>query len=90
MALVSRLIGERQAAKLTQMEVAAERMGAQQAAVVWIESERIKPTLEKIERCAAATGYKVDIWLVSLKRGDRKLTRSATGDYPRRFHCNIS
>ncbi|MEQ8665251.1 MAG: helix-turn-helix transcriptional regulator [Rhodospirillales bacterium] len=63
-AVVSKLIAARQAAKLTQQEV-AERMGTQQAAVARIESGRIKPTLETIERYAAATGHKVDIRLVS-------------------------
>jgi len=62
-AIVSKLIAARKAAKLTQEEV-AERMGSKQAAVARIESGRIRPTMETVEKYAAATGHKVDIRLV--------------------------
>ncbi|HUZ11887.1 MAG TPA: helix-turn-helix transcriptional regulator [Caulobacteraceae bacterium] len=62
-AVVGEMIEARQAAGLTQTDVAA-RMGASQSVVARLENARHMPTFEMIARYAAAIGRRLDIHLV--------------------------
>jgi ribosome-binding protein aMBF1 (putative translation factor) len=62
-AVVVEMIGARQAAGLTQAEIAT-RMGTSQSVVARLENARHMPTFEMIARYAAAIGRRLDIHLV--------------------------
>ena len=62
-AVVGEMIEARQAAGLTQTEIAS-RMGTSQSAVARLESARHMPTFEMVARYAAAIGRRLDIHLV--------------------------
>jgi ribosome-binding protein aMBF1 (putative translation factor) len=62
-AVVGEMIAARQAAGLTQTEIAT-RMGTSQSVVARLESARHMPTFEMIARYAAALGRRLDIHLV--------------------------
>ena len=62
-AVVGEMIAARQAAGLTQTEIAT-RMGASQSVVARLENARHMPTFEMIARYAAAIGRRLDIHLV--------------------------
>ena len=62
-AVVGEMIEARQAAGLTQTEVAS-RMGTSQSVVARLEAARHMPTFEMIARYAAAIGRQIDIHLV--------------------------
>jgi ribosome-binding protein aMBF1 (putative translation factor) len=61
-AVVGEMIEARQAAGLTQTEIAV-RMGTSQSAVARLENARHMPTFEMIARYAAAIGRRLDIHL---------------------------
>jgi len=62
-AVVGEMIEARQAAGLTQAEVAA-RMGTSQSVVARLENARHMPTLNLVMRYADAVGRRLDIHLV--------------------------
>ena len=62
-AVVGEMIEARQAAGLTQTEIAS-RMGTSQSVVARLENARHMPTFEMIARYAAAIGCRLDIHLV--------------------------
>ena len=62
-AVVGEMIEARQAAGLTQTEIAT-RMGTSQSVVARLENARHMPTFEMIARYAAAIGRRLDIHLV--------------------------
>jgi ribosome-binding protein aMBF1 (putative translation factor) len=62
-AVVGEMIEARQAAGLTQTEIAS-RMGTSQSVVARLENARHMPTFEMIARYAAAIGRRLDIHLV--------------------------
>jgi len=62
-AVVGEMIEARQAAGLTQTQIAT-RMGTSQSAVARLENARHMPTFEMIARYAAAIGRRLDIHLV--------------------------
>jgi ribosome-binding protein aMBF1 (putative translation factor) len=62
-AVVGEMIEARQAAGLTQMEIAT-RMGTSQSVVARLENARHMPTFEMIARYAAAIDRRLDIHLV--------------------------
>ena len=62
-AVVGEMIEARQAAGLTQTEIAA-RMGTSQSVVARLENAHHMPTFEMIARYAAAIGRRLDIQLV--------------------------
>jgi transcriptional regulator with XRE-family HTH domain len=62
-AVVGEMIEARQAAGLTQTEVAT-RMGTSQSVVARLENVRHMPTFDMIARYAAAVGCRLDIHLV--------------------------
>ncbi|HEX4181119.1 MAG TPA: helix-turn-helix transcriptional regulator [Caulobacteraceae bacterium] len=61
-AVVGEMVEARQAAGLTQTEIAA-RMGTSQSVVARLENARHMPTFEMIARYAAAIGRRLDIRL---------------------------
>ena len=62
-AVIGEMVEARQAAGLTQQELAA-RMGTSQSVVARLENNRHMPTFEMIARYAAAIGRRLDIHLV--------------------------
>jgi ribosome-binding protein aMBF1 (putative translation factor) len=62
-AVVGEMIEARQAAGLTQTDIAT-RMGTSQSVVARLENARHMPTFEMIARYAAAIGRRLDIHLV--------------------------
>jgi ribosome-binding protein aMBF1 (putative translation factor) len=66
-AVVGEMIEARQAAGLTQAEIAA-RMGTSQSVIARLENARHMPTFEMIARYAAAIGRRLDIHLVPSNR----------------------
>jgi ribosome-binding protein aMBF1 (putative translation factor) len=62
-AVVGEMIEARQAAGLTQTELAA-RMGTSQSVIARLENARHMPTFDMIARYAAAIGRRLDIRLV--------------------------
>jgi ribosome-binding protein aMBF1 (putative translation factor) len=62
-AVVGEMIEARQAAGLTQMEIAT-RMGTTQSVIARLENARHMPTFDMIARYAAAIGRRLDIHLV--------------------------
>jgi ribosome-binding protein aMBF1 (putative translation factor) len=66
-AVVGEMIEARQAAGLTQTEIAA-RMGTSQSVIARLENARHMPTFEMISRYAAAIGRRLDIHLVPSNR----------------------
>lgn len=66
-ALVGEMVEARQAAGLTQAEVAS-RMGTSQSVVARLENARHMPTFDMIDRYAKALGRRLDIHLVPSER----------------------
>jgi ribosome-binding protein aMBF1 (putative translation factor) len=62
-AVVGEMVEARQAAGLTQAEI-AHRMGTSQSVVARLENARHMPTFDMVARYAAAIGRRVDIHLV--------------------------
>jgi transcriptional regulator with XRE-family HTH domain len=62
-AVVGEMIEARQAAGLTQMEIAT-RMGASQSVVARLENVRHMPSFERLARYAATIGRRLEIHLV--------------------------
>ena len=62
-AIVGEMVGARQAAGLTQSDVAA-RMGTSQSVVARLEKARHMPTFDMVARYAAAVGFRLDLHLV--------------------------
>jgi ribosome-binding protein aMBF1 (putative translation factor) len=62
-AVVGEMIEARQAAGLTQTEI-ANRMGTSQSVVARLENARHMPTFDMIDRYAKALGRRLDIHLV--------------------------
>lgn len=68
LAVVGEMIEARQAAGLTQAEIAA-RMGTSQSVVARLENARHMPTFDLVARYAAALNRRVDIHLVPSESG---------------------
>ena len=62
-AIVGEMVEARQAAGLTQAEIAS-RMGTSQSVVARLENARHMPTFDMVARYAAAIGRRLDIHLV--------------------------
>ncbi|MEA2728183.1 MAG: hypothetical protein QOF70_2658 [Acetobacteraceae bacterium] len=62
-AVVGEMVEARQAAGLTQAEI-AHRMGTSQSVIARLENARHMPTFDMVARYAAAIGRRVDIHLV--------------------------
>jgi ribosome-binding protein aMBF1 (putative translation factor) len=62
-AVVGEMVEARQAAGLTQAEI-AHRMGTSQSVVARLENARHMPTFDMVARYAAAVGRRIDIHLV--------------------------
>ncbi len=62
-AMVGKMVEARQAAGLTQADIAA-RMGTSQSVVARLENARHMPTFDMVARYAAAIGRRLDIRLV--------------------------
>jgi ribosome-binding protein aMBF1 (putative translation factor) len=62
-AVVGEMIDARQAAGLTQADI-ADRMGTSQSVVARLENARHMPTFDLVARYAAAIGRRIDIHLV--------------------------
>ena len=71
----SRLVLEaRQHAHLTQRDL-AERVGTSQSAIAKLEQGATNPTIDTLERCAAASGFALRIELVPLPVPDPVVAR---------------
>ena len=62
-AVIGEMVEARQAAGLTQAEIAA-RMGTSQSVIARLENTRHMPTFDMLTRYAAAIGRRVDVRLV--------------------------
>jgi ribosome-binding protein aMBF1 (putative translation factor) len=62
-AVVGEMVEARQAAGLTQAEIAG-RMGTSQSVIARLENARHMPTFDMVARYAAAIGRRIDIHLV--------------------------
>jgi ribosome-binding protein aMBF1 (putative translation factor) len=62
-AVVGEMVEARQAAGLTQAEI-AQRMGTSQSVIARLENARHMPTFDMVARYAAAIGRRLDIHLV--------------------------
>jgi transcriptional regulator with XRE-family HTH domain len=72
---LSRLIHEaRQQTGVTQRELAA-RVGTSQSAIAKLEQGATNPTIETLERCAAAVGFALQVTLVPLAKNDPVVER---------------
>jgi transcriptional regulator with XRE-family HTH domain len=72
---ISRLVQEaRQSANMTQSEF-AERVGTSQSAIAKFEQGATNPTIDTLERFAAAAGFALDIRLVPLPAHDAVVER---------------
>jgi ribosome-binding protein aMBF1 (putative translation factor) len=62
-AVVGEMVEARQAAGLTQAEIAS-RMGTSQSVIARLENARHMPTFDMVSRYAAAIGRRIDIHLI--------------------------
>ena len=74
-AVVGEMIEARQAAGLTQAEIAA-RMGTSQSVVARLENARHMPTFDMVARYAAAINHRLDIHIVPSRRSSGAAARA--------------